>query len=199
MANPMTTAQADAEIRVLLVEDDPADSELVSDELHQQLTCKTLCVESEADYLHALDYFKPDIVLSDFGLPNFSGRRALQLLRDRDDSVPFIYVSGTIGEETAVAALREGANDYILKSNTTRLITAVRRALHDAQEQRNFRRVEARLIRSQRFESLAMLASGLSHDLRNFLQPLLLAADTLEEYADDARLLRLGELVRSCS
>jgi signal transduction histidine kinase len=111
---------------------------------------------------------------------------------------PFIFVSATLGEEAAIEALRNGATDYILKQNPARLASAVRRALDSAAAQRAARRAEAELIRAQRFEALAMLAGGLSHDLRNLLQPLLLAGDSLKDYQDDPRLARLGALVRDC-
>ncbi|MCP4514559.1 MAG: hybrid sensor histidine kinase/response regulator, partial [Delftia sp.] len=131
-------------------------------------------------------------------LPGFSGQRALALLRERDGELPFIYVSATLGEEAAIEALRNGATDYILKQNPARLASAVRRALREAEAQRAHRRAETELMRAQRFESLAMLAGGLSHDLRNMLQPLLLAGDSLQDYKDDPRLARLGALVRDC-
>jgi signal transduction histidine kinase len=192
-------AAMDETIRILLVEDVPADAELIVDELRDDgLDCVVRRVDTEADYLAGLETFAPDIVLSDLGLPEFDGYRALQLLRERKQLLPFIFVSGTMGEDVAVEALRQGATDYILKNNTARLAAAVRRALREAAEQRSFRRIEAELIRAQRFESLALLAGGLSHDLRNLLQPLLLAADTLDDYRDDARLGRLGDLVRGC-
>lgn len=186
-------------MRVLLVEDEPADAELVIDDLRDDgIDCVDLRVDTEAQFLEALDTFQPDIVLSDINLPLFDGQRALDLLRERDLLLPFIFVSGTIGEEVAVEALRRGATDYILKHNTVRLAAAVRRALHEAGEQRARQHAEDELIRAQRFESLALLAGGLSHDLRNLLQPLLLAADTLDDYRDDERLARLGDLVRDC-
>lgn len=186
-------------MRILLVEDEPADAELVIDELRDDgIACDYLCVDTEPAYLEALASFRPDIVLSDLNLPTFDGQRALDLLRASDRLLPFIFVSGTIGEEVAVEALRRGATDYILKHNTMRLAAAVRRALHEAGEQRARKHAEEELIRAQRFESLALLAGGLSHDLRNLLQPLLLAADTLDDYPDDERLARLGHLIRDC-
>ena len=137
-------------------------------------------------------------MLSDLSLPGFSGKRALTLLRARDEDLPFIFVSATLGEDAAIAALRNGATDYILKQNPARLASAVRRALRDVEIRRERRRVDVELLRSQRFESLAMLAGGLSHDLRNLLQPLLLAGDSLQDYSDDPRLARLGALVLDC-
>ncbi|SEW05709.1 hybrid sensor histidine kinase/response regulator [Luteibacter sp. 329MFSha] len=186
-------------VRILQVEDNPLDAELVLGELEDDgIDFEVRLVEDEAAYAAALDEFEPDIVLSDLSLPAFSGERALQVLRERRSDIPFIFISATLGEEAAIEALRNGATDYILKQNTARLASAVRRALREADEQRARQRAEQELIRAQRFESLALLAGGLSHDLRNLLQPLLLAGDTLEDYADDPRLSRLGALVRDC-
>ncbi|MHA6205305.1 response regulator [Dyella soli] len=186
-------------IRVLQIEDSQLDAELVLSELDADAIEYDVClVDAERDYLAALDEFQPHIVLSDLSMPGFSGQRALDLLRERDQDLPFIFVSATLGEEAAIEALRNGATDYILKQNPARLASAVRRALREADAQRARRRAEAELIRAQRFESLAMLAGGLSHDLRNLLQPLLLAGDSLQDYQQDPRLARLGRLVRDC-
>ena len=186
-------------IRILQVEDSQLDAELVLAELDADgIDYEVRLVDDEARFLAALDEFVPDIVLSDLSMPGFSGQRALDLLRQRDEDLPFIFVSATLGEEAAIEALRNGATDYILKQNPARLASAVRRALREAEARRASRRAEAELIRAQRFESLAMLAGGLSHDLRNLLQPLLLAGDSLQDYHDDPRLARLGKLVRDC-
>jgi signal transduction histidine kinase len=186
-------------IRVLLVEDNRNDAELALAELDDDgLVHEAQVVDDEEAYLVALHEFRPDIVLSDLSLPGFSGQRALELLRLRDTELPFIFVSATLGEEAAIEALRNGATDYILKQNPARLASAVRRALAEAAERRASQRAQAELIRAQRFESLAMLAGGLSHDLRNLLQPLLLAGESLRGRADDPQVARLGELVRDC-
>ncbi len=196
---PKRSPHAMLTIRVLQVEDNELDAELVlaeldADDIHHDARV----VGDETGYLAALDEFKPHIVLSDLSLPGFSGQHALELLRERDEDLPFIFVSATLGEDAAIEALRNGATDYILKQNPVRLASAVRRALVEADALRASRRAEAELMRAQRFESLAMLAGGLSHDLRNLLQPLLLAGDSLQDYQDDPRLARLGKLVRDC-
>src|SRR3569623_146204 len=185
---PTATTRPLPTIRILQVEDAPLDAELIQAELDAD----------EAAYTAGLEEFQPHSVLSDRSLPGFSGQRALELLRRHDEDLPFIYVSATLGEEAAVEALRNGATDNILKQNPTRLASAVRRALAEAEALRAKRRAEAELIRAQRFESLAMLAGGLSHDLRNLLQPLLLAGDSLQDYQEAPRLARLGALVRDC-
>jgi signal transduction histidine kinase len=186
-------------VRILQVEDSALDAELVLAELERDgLEFEVCLVDDEAHFVAALEEFAPSIVLSDLSMPGFSGKQALALLRARDEDLPFIFVSATLGEDAAIAALRNGATDYILKQNPARLASAVRRALHEFEIRRQRRRAEAELLRTQRFESLAMLAGGLSHDLRNLLQPLLLAGDSLQDYRDDPRLARLGALVRDC-
>lgn len=186
-------------IRILQIEDSQLDAELVLSELDADaIDYDVHLVDEERAYVEALDDFHPHIVLSDLSMPGFSGQRALDILRERDQDLPFIFVSATLGEEAAIEALRNGATDYILKQNPARLASAVRRALREAEAQRARRRAETELIRAQRFESLAMLAGGLSHDLRNLLQPLLLAGDSLQDYQEDPRLARLGRLVRDC-
>jgi signal transduction histidine kinase len=186
-------------IRVLQVEDSALDAELILAELDaDNISYEVRLVDDQERFLAELEAFKPHIVLSDLSMPGFSGQRALELLRQRDEDMPFIFVSATLGEEAAIEALRKGATDYILKQNPARLASAVRRALTEAESRRTSRLAEKELIRAQRFESLAMLAGGLSHDLRNLLQPLLLAGDSLQDYQDDPRLARLGQLVRDC-
>ncbi|MGC1549593.1 MAG: response regulator [Rhodanobacter sp.] len=199
MPDKLNNASLPLPIRVLQVEDSAPDAELILAELDADaLVYESTLVDSEAEFIAALEAFQPHIVLSDLSMPGFSGQRALALLRERNEELPFIYVSATLGEEAAIEALRNGATDYILKQNPARLASAVRRALREADAQRARRRAEAELIRAQRFESLAMLAGGLSHDLRNLLQPLLLAGDSLQDYQADPRLERLGTLVRDC-
>jgi CheY-like chemotaxis protein len=124
-------------IRVLQIEDSQLDAELVLSELDADaIEYDVRLVDEEREYLAALDEFNPHIVLSDLSMPGFSGERALDLLRERDQDLPFIFVSATIGEEAAIEALRNGATDYILKQNPARLASAVRRALREAEAQR---------------------------------------------------------------
>jgi signal transduction histidine kinase len=187
-------------IRVLHVEDDATDSELVGDQLREgALDIELRRVDDEPAMTAALREFRPDIVLSDLAMPGFSGYRALELVRNHSRYVPFIFVSGTMGEDTAVAALRNGATDYIIKNNPARLVPAVERALREARDRVIRDRTEGELLRSQRLDSLALLAGGLSHDLRNILQPLLMVAPMIAERSEDERLRRLGELVEDCA
>ena len=128
-------------IRVLQIEDSQLDAELVLSELDaDHIEYDVRLVDAERDYLSALEQFQPDIVLSDLSMPGFSGQRALDILRERDQDLPFIFVSATLGEEAAIEALRNGATDYILKQNPARLASAVRRAMREAEAQRARRR-----------------------------------------------------------
>lgn len=186
-------------LRVLIVEDEPLDAELIVDQLGGDgLNVESRLVDDEAGYRQALDDFSADVVISDLSMPGFSGYRALELLREKDKLLPFIFVSGTIGEDAAIRALKSGATDYLLKERLARLASAVRRAVEQAREVQARERAESELMRAQRFESLAMLAGGLSHDLRNVLQPLMLTADALKE-RDEEELRKHGELVGDCA
>lgn len=195
----MTATDESPALRILVVEDEAFDAELLFDKLRDDgIVFTQRLVDDEAAYRTALDQFEPDIILSDLSLPGFSGYRALQILRERVQETPFIFVSGTIGEEAAIEALRSGATDYVLKGGLSRLPRVVRRAVREAAEFAARARAETELLRAQRFESLAMLAGGLSHDLRNILQPLLLSSARISE-SDDPELRKHGELVGDCA
>jgi diguanylate cyclase (GGDEF)-like protein len=123
------------QIRVLLIEDVEADVELALHELKRSgLRCQGRCVETEVDFRRTLEDFHPHVILSDFSMPHFDGMTALAIARELHAEIPFIFVSGTIGEEYAIRALKNGATDYVLKNNLVRLPSAVERALQDARD-----------------------------------------------------------------
>ena len=182
-------------LRLLLVEDSELDAELLCDRLEADgLEFTAHRVDTEPDYLRALAEFQPDVIVSDLAMPEFSGYRALDIAREQARGVPFLFVSGAMGEESAIEALRRGATDYVLKHALARLPSAVRRALAEAGERRAREQAEAELLRVQRYESLALLASGLSHDLRNVLQPISMGVSMLRG-ADDEEVRRVGALI----
>jgi diguanylate cyclase (GGDEF)-like protein len=122
-----------AKLQLVVVEDSVADAELVARHLAKAgLDVVMHRVQTEDDFISALRDKRPDLILSDFSLPQFSGLRALDVAIANAPDTPFIYVSGTIGEERAIDALRRGATDYVLKSNLSRLSSAVERALREA-------------------------------------------------------------------
>ena len=120
-------------LRAVVVEDSVPDAELLARRLTKAgFKLDIERVETEVEFVRALADKSPHLIFSDFSLPNFSGFRALEVARERAPHTPFIYVSGTIGEERAIDALHRGATDYILKGNLTRLASVVERALKDA-------------------------------------------------------------------
>ncbi len=138
-------------LKALVVEDLPADVELVTVELKRAgMEPVVRRVDTENDFLRELDEFKPDVILSDFSMPSFSGLTALDLAQQRSPDTPFIFVSGTIGEEMAVESLKRGAIDYVLKGNLTRLPSAVRRARQEAADRTARRQAEQALRLSNR-------------------------------------------------
>jgi diguanylate cyclase (GGDEF)-like protein len=147
-------------IRVLLVEDIESEAELTCHHLRRHgIAHVAQRVQTDQDMRAALREFKPTIILSDFSLPGFDGLSALEIARECAPEVPFVFVSGTIGEERAIEALRRGAADYVLKSNLKRLGTAVQRALQDA-EARAVRRRQERQI--SRLTGVLRMLSGIN-------------------------------------
>ncbi len=143
-------------LRVLIVEDVPSDTELMVLQLQEKgLQVDWQQVQGEADYLAALDA-QPDLILSDWHLPQFVGSRALALLKERGLDIPFIIVSGSIGEETAIDAIHQGASDYVLKDRLLRLEPAARRALENKRLRDERRKAEETLRESEaRFRYIA--------------------------------------------
>jgi DNA-binding NtrC family response regulator len=142
----MTSMAAAPTIRVLLTEDVVSDAELELRELKRAgLRFSHRIVDTEESFTSALEQFAPDVILSDFSMPGFDGMAALAIAREASPDTPFIFVSGTIGEEYAIRALKSGATDYVLKSNLVRLPAAVERAVAEARQRREQRRIEAEL------------------------------------------------------
>ena len=116
-------------LRILLLEDSATDAELLIREVQRAGFRPEWCrVETEADFLTELEK-GPDLILSDYSLPHFDGIRAVLLLRERRLDTPFILISGMVGEDVAVEAMKQGATDYILKDRIGRLGSAIERAL----------------------------------------------------------------------
>ena len=137
---------ANAKLRFVLLEDDANDAELIQLELARNgIAVEWRHVMSERDFQDALQAAPPDLVLADYTLPGFDGLEALRILLQRAPDVPFIFVSGSLGEERAIEALKSGATDYVLKDRLQRLPAVVRRALAEASDRRERRLAEVAL------------------------------------------------------
>jgi DNA-binding NarL/FixJ family response regulator len=144
---------------ILILEDVPMDAELIQFELTEAgMTFNPCCVADKASYLKALDEFCPDIILSDYSLPSFDGLSALKLAVSKCPDIPFIFVSGALGEETAVELLKQGATDYVLKNRLFRLGPAVNRALQEVQEHREKQMAEEALKKREKALELKSLS-----------------------------------------
>ncbi|MBU5638820.1 SpoIIE family protein phosphatase [Geomonas sp. Red69] len=130
-------------LRILHLEDDPMDAELVLLTLTSEgLDCEVQVVSRRDEFSVALERGGMDLILADFALPAFDGMTALAMVRQKLPDLPFVFVSGKLGEEAAIESLKSGATDYVLKSRLSRLVPAVQRALTEAQERAKQRQTE---------------------------------------------------------
>jgi phosphoserine phosphatase RsbU/P len=136
-------------LRILHLEDDPRDAELVQATLAGEgIDCAVRVVATRADFAAALEEGGTDLILADFALPDFDGMTALAIVRETDPDLPFVFVSGRLGEETAIESLKNGATDYVLKNRLSRLAPAVKRALAETEERAELRKAEEELARA---------------------------------------------------
>ncbi len=139
------------QIKILLVEDVELDAELTEHELKKaKINFISIRVDEEHDFRRELQEFKPDLILADHSLPHFDGVSALNIAKEISADIPFIFVSGKIGEDFAVEMLKKGATDYVLKSNLPKLSHAVQRALNEFNEQAEHKKAEESLLESEK-------------------------------------------------
>lgn len=154
-------ASASERARILILEDDSWDADLAQRLLTDAgLDLETRVVDTREGFTEQLDGFRPDIILSDFNLPGFSGADALKIRQQRCPHVPFIIWSGMLGDEAAVELMKQGATDYILKDRPARLPAAVKGALTEAERVARMAQAEEQLLRAQRLASLGKLAAA---------------------------------------
>lgn len=184
-------------LRALIVEDSEDDTLLLLRELRRggyDVTFER--VDTAGAMTAALASREWDVVIADYSMPHFSGTDALNLLKEKRLDLPFIFVSGTIGEETAVAAMKGGAHDYVMKGNLSRLVPAIQRELREAEVRRERRRFEKQLGQLQKFEAIGKLAGGIAHDFNNVLGAILGWAELgLEETPPGTRLHSLFQKI----
>ena len=137
------------EIHILMVEDDGADAELTKFALRKGgLNFSLSRVEGREEYVRELERHRPSLILSDYSLPGFNGHDALEIALEKCPEIPFIFVTGTMGEEVAIETLKGGATDYVLKTRLSRLMPAVNRALREAEDRAQHRKAEEQLRQS---------------------------------------------------
>lgn len=170
-------------LRALLVEDVERDALLLVRELERGgFDVNFERVETAEGLASALDRQPWDIVVSDYTMPHFSAPQALAVVRERRLDLPFIIVSGTVDEETAVGAIRAGAHDFMAKGRLARLVPAIERELQEAALRSERARLEQQLVISDRMASVGTLAAGVAHEINN---PLCALMGNLEFVADD--------------
>ena len=163
-------------LRILCLENDLADAELVHETLEADgIACELTRVEAEGEFRDALRGGF-DLILADYTLPAFDGLSALRIVRQQLADVPFIFVSGTLGEEVAIDALKMGATDYVFKTRLSRLVPAIHRAMREAgervelrQQRDRLRQLEAELAHMDRVGIGGELAASIAHEVN---QPL---------------------------
>ncbi len=150
-----------AHIRILHVEDSSNDSELMRVQLERSgLALELVRVETEAGLIDALNRGDFDLVIADFTLPSFDGQRCLEITRANRPEVPFLFYSGTLGEEAAIESLQNGASDYVLKQRPARLVAAVQRSLQQAAAERHQRQMAEELSLKNKIANIFLTVTG---------------------------------------
>lgn len=187
-------------LRLLMVEDSPSDSDLLLRHLEKEgLKVEGRRVETRDELVAALAEGEWDLVVSDYGLPSFSGLEAIATATAFDPDLPVLLVSGTVGEETAAEVMRAGARDFMLKGSLARLAMAIQREVKEAESRRGLRQLEASMRLKDRLISMGTIAAGVAHEINNPLThlvaslPMVLEGVKKRPAEDD-----LQELVEGC-
>ena len=153
--------QRDAAIRILILEDEAWDAELAQRLLRDAgLAFAAVVVDTRASFVEQMAAFRPDIILSDYHLPGFSGQEALEIAQEHYPDIPFIFWSGVLGDEAAVELIKQGATDYVLKDRPARLPSVILRALAEVEQRARLANLEDQLLQAQRLASLGQLAAA---------------------------------------
>ena len=171
-------------VRLLILEGDPSDAELVQLRMTGAgLSFTAVVADTRTSFRQQLTAFCPDVILADFSLPGFSGEEALELAQDLCPQVPFIFLSGPLGDEAAVELIRRGVTDYVLKDRPARLVPVIMRAIAEARQRTRLAQTQAELDRSQRLASIGRLAGGIAHEFNNQIGAMVHYATFIHEEA----------------
>jgi DNA-binding NtrC family response regulator len=148
-------------VRILIVEDEALDAELAQRLLvRAALSFTAVVVDTRASFVEQLAAFGPDLILSDYHLPGFSGREALEIAQEHYPDIPFIFWSGVLGDDEAVELIKQGATDYVLKDRPARLPSVIVRALAEVEQRTRQAQLEDQLLQAQRLASLGQLEAA---------------------------------------
>ncbi|MGZ7094995.1 MAG: sensor histidine kinase [Methanobacterium sp.] len=172
------------ELKILILEDAQYDAELIEYEMRREgINFLSLRVETEIDFLEAIEDFKPDIILVDHSLPHFDGVSALEIRNRMSPYLPFIFVSGKIGEEFAVEMLKKGATDYVFKNNLKKLVPAINRALSERNEITELKLSKNELKKA--LDEKEVLLKEIHHRVKNNLMIISSLLDIQSHYIKD--------------
>jgi DNA-binding NtrC family response regulator len=148
-------------VRILILEDEALDAELAQRLLvRAALSFTAVVVDTRASFVEQLAAFGPDLILSDYHLPGFSGREALEIAQEHYPDIPFIFWSGVLGDDEAVELIKQGATDYVLKDRPARLPSVIVRALAETEQRARLAQLEDQLLQAQRLASLGQLEAA---------------------------------------
>ena len=187
-------------LHILILEDMIADAELMEDELTQAgFKFDAKRVAGRSVFIKELEEFSPDLILADYSLPGFDGRAALKIVVDKYTDIPFIFVSGALGEELAIELLKKGATDYVLKNKLSRLVPSVKRALNELAERNERKKAENELrLKSKSLEeantALKVLLQHREEDKKAMEENVITNVKKLAlPYIDKLKMLKLNE------